>query len=172
MPALQTPTPLPTLVIGCGNPLCGDDAAGVEVVRLLAAQPLPPHVRCLDAGTSGLEVTLAMRTAGCILLIDAAKASEASHACPGTIHELAPEQLPSTHKPPTAGLSIHTIRWDHALALATALAAEHPLPPVRCYLIEGSSFDYAAPLSPAVAGAAQRLAEHLFQSLGGGDAPG
>lgn len=172
MPTRQTPALPPTLVIGCGNPLCGDDAAGVEVVRRLAAKPLPRHVRCLDAGTSGLEVALAMRTAGSIVLIDAAKSAEARHACPGTIHALTPEQLPGSHEPPATGLSIHTLRWDHALALASTLAADHPLPPVRCYLIEGSSFDYATPLSPAVARAAEHLAEQLFESLGGGEAPG
>lgn len=167
MPNSQTASHAPTLVIGCGNPLRGDDAAGVEVVRQLATRPLPPQVRLLDAGTSGLEVTLAMRDAARIYFIDAANAADAATVCPGRIHEIAPEDLPGFDNPPAGGLSIHTIRWDHALALARTLAANRPLPPVSCYLIEGSTFDHGAPLSPAVAAAAKRLADVLSKKLRG-----
>lgn len=165
MPTPQTAFHAPTLVIGCGNPLRGDDAVGVEVVRQLAARPLPPHVRLLDAGTSGLEVTLAMRDAARIYFIDAATAAVAPHACPGRIHEVAPENLPGYDQPPAAGVSIHSIRWDQALALARTLAADRPLPPVSCFLIEGSAFAHGAPLSPEVAAAAKCLADTLFQRL-------
>ncbi|NBP80115.1 hydrogenase maturation protease [bacterium] len=58
-----------TLVIGCGNPLRGDDAVGVNVVQRLQAHALPDGVRCVDAGTSGLEVVLLIQDADRVILV-------------------------------------------------------------------------------------------------------
>lgn len=150
-----------TLVIGCGNPLRGDDAVGIEVVRRLAETRLPDWVRCLDAGTSGLEVVLAMREAGQVVLIDAAVGPHDSPSRPGTIHERSPEDLPKATADPGSGISTHALRWDQALALARALTGERHLSAIRCYLIEGDSFGYGEPLSPPVAAAAESLAASL-----------
>lgn len=150
-----------TLVIGCGNPLRGDDAVGIEVVRRLAENRLPDWVGCLDAGTSGLEVVLAMREVDQVVLIDAAVAADDSPSQPGTIHERSPEDLPKATAAAGSGVSTHALRWDQALALARALTGERHLPAIRCYLIEGDSFGYGEPLSPPVAAAAERLAAAL-----------
>jgi coenzyme F420 hydrogenase subunit delta len=41
------------LVLGCGNPLIGDDGFGPEVIRRLEAEEaLPEAAACLDVGTS------------------------------------------------------------------------------------------------------------------------
>lgn len=161
---LDAPAPT-TLVIGCGNPLRGDDAVGIEVVRRLAASDLPAWVRCVDAGTSGLEVILAMREADQVVLIDAAATPDDSPSRPGTLHELAPECLSAANADPGSGISTHAVRWDQALALARALAGERLLPAIRCFLIEGNSFGYGEPLSPPVAAAAERLAGRLAVEL-------
>ena len=44
------------LVAGIGNIFLGDDGFGVEVVRRLAAKPLPPGVRVADFGIRGLHL--------------------------------------------------------------------------------------------------------------------
>ncbi|MFM9196862.1 MAG: hydrogenase maturation protease, partial [Planctomycetia bacterium] len=50
-----------TLIIGCGNSLRGDDAAGPVLVRRLSARGLPEGVRCADGGTAGMVVAFQMR---------------------------------------------------------------------------------------------------------------
>ena len=44
------------LVAGIGNLFLGDDGFGPEVVRRLAAEPLPPAVRVADYGIRGMHL--------------------------------------------------------------------------------------------------------------------
>ena len=71
-----------TLVAGVGNVFLGDDAFGVEVVRLLAERPLPEGVQIRDFGIRGLHLAYDLLN-GCDLfvLVDAAQRGEA----PGTV---------------------------------------------------------------------------------------
>jgi hydrogenase maturation protease len=43
----------PTLVLGIGNLLMGDEGISVHAVRELERIPVPEHVRILDGGTGG-----------------------------------------------------------------------------------------------------------------------
>lgn len=155
-----------TLVIGCGNPLRGDDGVGVEVARRLAAHPLPAHVRCVDAGTAGLDIVLMLRGVSRAVLIDAAMPTAGSPHTPGRLHAGSPADLSDQQAWATSGVSIHTVRWDQALALAQALGGPHPAE-IRCYLIEAASFDHGSPLSPAVEATAVSLVAQLREDLCG-----
>jgi len=143
-----------TLVIGCGNRLCGDDAAGPEVIRRLAERPLPAGIRCLDAATDGIAVIEAMRNVPRLILVDAC----ASGAEPGTILELTEADVEAL---PSGSVSVHAIRWNHALVLARQLLGPAYPTAVTIRLIEGNSFAPGDPLSPAVARAIERLAERI-----------
>jgi hydrogenase maturation protease len=143
-----------TLVIGCGNRLCGDDAAGPEVIRRLAERPLPAGIRCLDAATDGIAVIEAMRNVPRLILVDAC----ASGAEPGTILELTEADVEPL---PPGSISVHAIRWNHALVLARQLLGPAYPTAVTIRLIEGNSFEPGDPLSPTVAGAVERLAERI-----------
>ncbi len=64
------------LVLGCGNPLFGDDGFGPAVVdHLHACCEIPVHVGCLDVGTaiSGLlfDLLLSDRKPRRLVLVDA-----------------------------------------------------------------------------------------------------
>jgi hydrogenase maturation protease len=48
------------LVAGIGNVFFGDDGFGVEVVRRLAARPLPDGVEVVDFGIRGLDLSFAL----------------------------------------------------------------------------------------------------------------
>jgi len=163
--ARDLPTPT-TLVIGCGNPLRGDDAAGIEVVQRLARRPLPPHVCCIDTGTSGLEIVLLIRTAAEVVLIDAATAGEACDRQVGAVHELSAEEILHTlaSAAQATAVSIHAVRWNEALALSRALGGPQP-ERLTCFLIEGGCFDYGSPLSPAVDAAVGQLVTQLETRL-------
>jgi hydrogenase maturation protease len=57
------------LVAGLGNVFLGDDGFGVEVVRRLAHQPLPPGVRVIDAGIRSLHLAFDLLDQPQLLLV-------------------------------------------------------------------------------------------------------
>lgn len=148
------------VVIGCGNALRGDDAAGPELVRRLRERGLPAGVRCVDAGTAGLDAVLEMRGAAEAVVVDACR----SGSPPGTLHEVSGAAL--ADRPPP-GVDIHAVRWNHALALAeTLLGAGRPRRVTAC-LVEAASFEPGAPLSPAVDRAVDALVTRLHARFAG-----
>ena len=146
-----------TLLIGCGNILRGDDAAGPVLVRRLWQRGLPPGVRCADGGTGGMDVAFQMRGVPQVVLVDACRSGHR----PGSLFRLpgqAVEQLP-----PPQGINLHAFRWDHALAFARWLLKDEYPREVTVYLIEGASFELGEPLSPEVDRAVDRLADLLLE---------
>jgi len=64
------------LILGCGNPLFGDDGFGAEVIGMLETVPfLPDDVACLDVGTAVrdilFDIILAEKKPDQIIIIDA-----------------------------------------------------------------------------------------------------
>lgn len=146
-----------TLIIGCGNLLRGDDAAGPVLVRRLWEMGLPAGVRCADGGTGGMDVAFQMRGVPKVILVDAAQTGSE----PGSIfrvpgHEL--EQLP-----PLTGINLHCFRWDHALAFGRWLLKDDYPKNITVYLIEAAHLEFGAELSTPVKAAIERLAETLLQ---------
>jgi len=87
------------LVAGIGNIFLSDDGFGVEVVRRLAAHPMPEGVTVADYGIRGIH--LAYELLGGydrLILIDAI--SRGSR--PGTIQVLVPDDVPATGAIPDA----------------------------------------------------------------------
>lgn len=143
------------VVIGCGNPLRGDDGAGPELVRRLTERGLPAGVRCVDAGTGGIDAVLAMRGVAEVILVDACR----SDSPPGTLHEIPGEAVAGR---PAAGIDIHAVRWDHALALAGGLLGDDLPRRITACLVEAASFEPGVPLSPAVDRSVDALADRLL----------
>jgi hydrogenase maturation protease len=76
------------LIAGVGNIFLGDDAFGVEVVREMLGQPVPPEVRITDFGIRGLDLTYALlEDYEAAILVDAVPRGEA----PGTVFLIEPE---------------------------------------------------------------------------------
>lgn len=144
-----------TLVIGCGNLLCGDDAVGPEVIRRLTDRGVPAGLACLDAATAGIAAIEAMRGFDRVILVDACAAA----APPGTLVELTGDELVSA----SAGrpLCLHAVRWIDALPLAGQLLGAAR--PARCdaWLVAGTAFGPGDPLTPAVDAAIDRLVGRL-----------
>ena len=132
------------LVIGCGNLLRGDDAAGPVLVRRLGERGLPDGVQCSDAGTGGIDVAFGMRGVPHVVLVDACR----SGSEPGTLFELPGAEVEQL--PPLTGINLHAFRWDHALAFAHWLLKEDYPAKVTVLLVEGEQFEPGTPLSPAV----------------------
>jgi hydrogenase maturation protease len=91
------------LVLGLGNPLCGDDGAGVSAVaRLRERYEAPPGVVVLDGGTLGLSLLPYLRQARTVILVDAIAADappgtlvrlEGRDVAPAAAHRLSPHQV-------------------------------------------------------------------------------
>ena len=69
------------LILGLGNRLMTDDAAGPLVIERLAARPLPPGARAIDGGTCGLALLPDLERAAALIVVDAAR----SDAPPGAV---------------------------------------------------------------------------------------
>ena len=151
---------LTTLIIGCGNLLRGDDAAGPIFVRRMWQRGLPAGVRCADGGTGGMDVAFQMRSVPHVILVDAASSGSA----PGTIFELPGEEVEQL--PPLTGINPHSFRWDHALAFGRWLLKEDYPDRITVYLIEGQSFAIGQELSTPVDRAVDQLIERLLDTLG------
>ncbi len=144
-----------TLVIGCGNLLRGDDAAGPVLVRRMLDRGLPEGTEVADGGTSGMDVAFRMRGAGHVILVDASTTS----GRPGTIFRLSGSDV--ERLPPLEGINLHSFRWDHALAFGRWLLKGDYPEKVTVYLVEAGGFEFGAPLSVEVDAALDRLADHL-----------
>ena len=76
------------LIAGIGNVFLGDDGFGVEVIRTLSAQPLPPHVIAIDYGIRGFDLACALTDDfETVLLVDAIQNNDV----PGTLYVIEPK---------------------------------------------------------------------------------
>lgn len=144
-----------TLIIGCGNLLRGDDAAGPVLVRRLQERGLREGVRCVDVGTAGMDVALCMRGVPHVILVDACR----SGSEPGCLFEVRGEELAGLS--PSSAVNLHALRWDHAVAFARRLLGDEYPQTVTVILVEGQSFEPGAGLSPAVDRAIDELVSLL-----------
>lgn len=160
-PAATPPRPRPSaagrvLVIGCGNPLRGDDRAGIEFARRLTAAA-PAHVRVARCEGEPIALLEMWEDVPRVLLIDAMKTG----APPGTIHrfDAAARPLPAR----AAHAAGHTLGLAAVIELARRLGR---LPPrVTVFGIEGAGFALGDGLSPAVKGALPGLVRRVLADL-------
>ncbi len=148
--SFPTPRPARVAVLGIGNELNGDDAAGVRVVRELAARlTATPGVLLIDGGVAPENYTGPLRRfqPDLVLEIDAAHLGEA----PGTTR---------------------WVDWRDADGLS---ASTHTLPPsvlaeflvaeIGCEVsllgIQPATLEMNTPVSPAVERAVHQLADAL-----------
>ena len=157
------------IVVGCGNPLRGDDGVGIAAVRLLrerlrqqdesARQP-DWRLELVEADGPGLALLDLLVGAAVALIVDAI----ATGAPPGTIHRLDGAALAAANG--QQRLSSHHAGLATALALGRALFPEQWPSIVAIWGIEPASVRLGDPLSPPVAAALAKLVAHLHEELG------
>lgn len=144
-----------TLVVGLGNRMRGDDGAGLEAARMLAAAPLPGvHIVQLEEPLDLLDVWTGVDEA---LVIDAV----CSSAAPGTV--VVVDVSRAKRAADIFGASTHALGVVEAIELARALG-RCPAQ-LRLYGIHATCFDEGAELTPPVRRAARRLAAQLRRQL-------
>jgi hydrogenase maturation protease len=144
------------IVIGCGNPVRGDDGVALEVIRRLrAARPaLPEGVELIDAGTAGMDVMFRVRHAREVVIVDACR----SGSEPGAIFRLPGREAMTPVEP---AFTLHGLRWDHALYAGTRMFGGDFVDRTEVLLIEAATLDFGLELSAPVRLAAQRAAEMI-----------
>jgi len=149
-------------VIGCGNANRKDDAAGVEVIRLLRSRDDlrgREDVRLLDAGTDGMSVMYAARGCDALIIVDSSRTGSE----PGSVFEVPGRELEAPHVP---SLNLHDFRWDHALFAGRQLYREQFPSDVTVYLIEARDLELGLGLSPAIDAAATTVADRIVARIG------
>lgn len=149
----------PVCVIGCGNLLRGDDAAGPILIRRLWDLGTGEHTRLVDGGTAGMDVAFQMRGAERVILIDACTVGDE----PGTLFRVPGDAIADLPAP--TDIHSHSFRWDHALAFARWLLKDQYPEEVEVWLIEAESMGHGAPLTEKVAAAVEDLAQRLAKEL-------
>ena len=133
-------------VVGVGNIFLGDDAFGVEVVRRLMSERLPPQVRVADFGIRCLHLAYELLDGAYDLtvLVDATSRGNA----PGTVYLIEPRFDDATPVPPA---DAHTMNPDAVFAALRSLGGA----PGRMLLVacEPASIEEGMGLSPQVAAA-------------------
>ncbi|MEI8324381.1 MAG: HyaD/HybD family hydrogenase maturation endopeptidase [Betaproteobacteria bacterium] len=98
------------VVLGIGNTILSDEAAGVRAVEALEqAYRMPDDVMVIDGGTSGMEMIEDLSNLDFLIVIDVVKTG----AAPGTVVKIEGEEIPVffRHK-----LSPHQIALPDVLA--------------------------------------------------------
>ena len=163
MPAQQTSKPktsLNVLVLGVGNILLSDEAAGVKAVEEFSRSvELPPEVEILDGGTSGVELLPYLDDRTHLFIVDAAQNSKLE---PGQAFVLDLSGSPGHFQ---QKISPHQLGLSDVLAIAQMTDA---LPPnITLVGITPKDLSTGLELSPEVQAGVDRAVELLIQELNG-----
>lgn len=103
------------LVLGLGNPLLGDDGAGLALLALVeAAGPWPMNVRLVDGGTWGMSLLPDVLDAERLLVLDAVRTGRE----PGAVVRGEDDAVPRWYARPA---SPHQVDLHEVLAAAQLL---------------------------------------------------
>jgi hydrogenase maturation protease len=149
------------VVLGLGNPLRGDDGAGLKVAEAVDArlreQPVP-GVTVRTSTRAGLEVIDLLSGFGRAIVVDCL---EVPDAVPGRVRRLALDGCPGSARL----VGAHDVSLRDAFAFARATG--YPMPDeVDVYGVEAAeTLAITEGLSPAVAAAVEALAEQIHEEL-------
>ena len=148
----ETPLRPRLLVVGVGNLLRGDDGVGVHAIQALQKDPIP-GVAMVEIGTAILHGLSFVEAADRVLVVDAAKASQA----PGTIYLFDATEATETK----AVSSIHALGLREAMRF---LSRAEP-PPVTVIGVEPLALDYRMELSAPVQAALPQVVALARETL-------
>ncbi|MDR1767668.1 MAG: hydrogenase maturation protease [Propionibacteriaceae bacterium] len=147
-------------VLGVGNPIMGDDAVGLEVLKALRETRGDDGVEYVDGGTAGMELIPVVQDASRLLVLDAVVGD-----VPGAVVRLSGDQLPRLLS--AKKLSPHQVGLLDVLTSARLLGGEPEMvevvgvAPESVELRVGMSQCVAAAIDEAVAAASAVLDDWL-----------
>lgn len=152
-------------ILGCGNPLMGDDGIGIHVINRLSEmrEQLPDDVELLDAGVSGLDILNLLEGTSKVIIVDAVKGAGES----GSIHRLSVEDMRTVSS--ADAFSVHDTSLADVLAIAEHVQQmpEH----LTIFAIEIEKADeISLTLSEKVQDAVEKAANLILDELTGMEA--
>jgi hydrogenase maturation protease len=145
------------VVLGIGNTILTDEAAGVRAAEALErGWTLPVEVQVIDGGTSGMEMIEDLADADLLIVLDVVKSGSA----PGTLVRIEGEAVPRFFR---RKLSPHQIGLPDVLASLELLGT---MPKdIIVHGVEPVSLELGTEMTPVVAQAVPRLAERAAADL-------
>lgn len=142
-------------VIGIGNPLMGDDGAGVAVLDLLAKK-VPKGVELLDLGTGGMNLLHKLEGLDLAIIVDAVDFG----GKPGQIKIFEPDDVDTSKE---LGVSLH----DADILKIIQLAKEMGKCPEKIFIaaIQPASVSPAMELSSGIKKKLPMLADEILKLL-------
>jgi hydrogenase maturation protease len=148
------------IVICIGNALAGDDGAGQAVYEELSLQRLPETTRLKFLGLGGIDLLEELSGEQQLVVVDAVQLGSP----PGTVHELAWDQLPLRELRPVSG---HGIGVREAISIGRKLYPEKIPGSISLVGIEGKCFNQLGQgLSVEVDGAIPHAVSTVLKLLG------
>ena len=158
MQACGDPHPGEVLILGVGNPLCGDDGAGPRILEMLGERDLPADIQLQDAGLPGWGLPSWLEGWSSVILVDALDMGQS----PGAWRCFQPEEVRMWMQ--EKSLSLHQPDLANGLALAQAL---NLLPEKLClYGVQPADLTPGNALSPEVSACLPGLVEQIITDLG------
>lgn len=157
-PLLEDPTPQPTLIMGVGNTLQGDDGVGVHALHWLHnALGARPGIHLYDAGTLGATLLVEIEQTRRLIFIDAMRMNTAA----GTVRCFEGAAMDQWLRRAQAG-SVHEVSLGELLDMARLLDR---LPPRRALIgIEPGPIGWGEHLSAELTGALPQV-EHCVRDV-------
>ena len=145
------------VVLGIGNTILTDEAAGVRAVELLEQRyQIPDDVLVIDGGTSGMEMIEDLSDLDFLIVIDVVKTG----AAPGTVVKIAGDEIPAFFR---RKLSPHQIALPDVLASLELLDA---MPKEIVVLgVEPISLELGMEMTPTIAEKVPTLVEMAVVEL-------
>jgi hydrogenase maturation protease len=144
------------LVIAIGNEFRGDDGAGIEVARRLAALDLP-GVTILEQSGEGALLMDSWQTAATVFVIDAVQAGGPD----GAVYRFDAVRQPLPAR--FFSFSSHAFGLLEAIAMGRLL--ERLPPRLIIYGLQGNNFEYGVGLTPAVKAGVDNVVGRLLAEL-------
>ena len=144
------------LVIGLGNELRADDAAGLQVARLLQRRNLP-GVQVREFTGDGAEMMEAWAGFPLVIVIDATRPVKRA----GTVYRFAGHHQPL----PAAWFNLSTHSFGLAEAVELSRSLQRMPDELIVYGIEGGNFGLGHPVSSAVAASIQSVFEAALAEI-------
>ncbi len=145
------------VVLGIGNTILTDEAAGVRAIEALEqTYAVPSDVQVIDGGTSGMEMIEDLSDLDFLMVIDVVKTG----AAPGTVVKIAGDEIPVFFR---NKLSPHQIALPDVLA---SLELLDTMPKEIVVLgVEPISLELGMEMTPTVAGKIPQLVEMAVAEL-------
>jgi hydrogenase maturation protease len=154
---------LKTAILGFGNPVRSDDAAGIYVVNELQKKLAHRNdIAIFDMGTSAFEILFKLKEHQKIILIDAVLNSGEED---GTLFCLPANEINAQIQDDPM-LFLHGMKWDQALSYAKKMMGNaFPENNIQVYLIAISEIKMEMQLSQKIKDAADKLIQTILREI-------